>query len=371
MPGTYTLHGADACATPSLVYYRDIIRANTEKVIALAGGPGRLWPHVKTHKSVELVRMQQRLGISRFKCATIAEAEMLAQCEAEHVLVAYPLVGTAITRFVRLAATYPLTRFWAIGDSLEPLRQLSGQSSLAGIQTPLLLDLDVGMHRTGVAPDRAEALYEQCAALNDLHVQGFHCYDGHLHQNSPQEREAGVQSWLAILESLEKSLKQRGFQTSVRVLGGSPTFPCLARTATGFLSPGTVFLWDYGYASHFPDIELTPGAALLARVISRPESPTAEGLFTLDLGYKAIGADPTGVRGVIVGMEDAEPIAHSEEHWLFKAGTMPAPAVGTLVYVIPTHICPTSALHASVLVAEEGHIVNSWKVTARSRKLSI
>ena len=104
----------------------------------------------------------------------------------------------------------------------------------------------------------------------------------------------------------------------------------------------------------------------MTRVISHP----APGLFTTDLGYKGIAADPVGQRGYIVGIENAIPVIHSEEHWTFRVeDESQIPPVGSCLYVIPTHICPTSALYSEILVAKDGQIKETWSVTARNRRL--
>jgi D-serine deaminase-like pyridoxal phosphate-dependent protein len=100
-------------------------------------------------------------------------------------------------------------------------------------------------------------------------------------------------------------------------------------------------------------------------VISRP----AEGLFTLDTGSKAVAADPVN-RGVIVDFPEAAAYSQSEEHWVWKLEGEPPP-IGSIVFIIPTHICPTSALYPGVLVVEKGRQVDYWKVDARDRKISI
>ena len=105
----------------------------------------------------------------------------------------------------------------------------------------------------------------------------------------------------------------------------------------------------------------------MTRVISRP----AEGYFTLDLGYKGIAADPPGQRGVIVGYEDAEQIMQNEEHWVWKLNDLSrVPTIGDVVYVIPVHICPTTALYPEVLIAQDGKIIDHWQVTARNRRIN-
>jgi D-serine deaminase-like pyridoxal phosphate-dependent protein len=103
-------------------------------------------------------------------------------------------------------------------------------------------------------------------------------------------------------------------------------------------------------------------------------SHPAPRFFTIDCGSKAIAADPAGVRGVIADWGDcAEPVTQSEEHWSFrmKDTGQKRPGVGSVVYVIPTHICPTSALYPSAVVVNNGKITGSWEVTARNRIIKI
>ena len=111
---------------------------------------------------------------------------------------------------------------------------------------------------------------------------------------------------------------------------------------------------------------LVPAAALLTRVVSHP----APGVFTLDLGCKAIASDPAGPRGHLLGVPEAEPLFQSEEHWTWRmkpgaSGTRPE--IGQTLYVIPTHICPTTALYRAVKLAENGRASGEWIVAARNR----
>lgn len=98
----YKVKQEEKIITPALLYYKEIIIENTKKAIEVAGGAERLWPHVKSHKMAEMVKLQMTLGITRFKCATIAEAEMLAECGVKNIILAYPLVGPNIERLIRL-----------------------------------------------------------------------------------------------------------------------------------------------------------------------------------------------------------------------------------------------------------------------------
>ena len=95
----YEIKDTDAIITPALIYYKDIIAENLDKMVSVAGDARRLWPHVKSHKMEALVRLQIEKGITKFKCATIAEAEMVAACGAEEAVIAYPLIGPNVDRF--------------------------------------------------------------------------------------------------------------------------------------------------------------------------------------------------------------------------------------------------------------------------------
>ena len=126
-------------------------------MIRYAGGTARLRPHVKTHKMPDVIRLQLAAGITKFKCATLAEAEMVAQCGAPDVLLAYQLLGPKVARFAQLIKAYPQTAFSTIVDDEGAIRALSQGLSAAGVEAEVLLDIDNGMHRTGIAPGTAAA----------------------------------------------------------------------------------------------------------------------------------------------------------------------------------------------------------------------
>ncbi|MCX8511689.1 MAG: alanine racemase, partial [Chthoniobacteraceae bacterium] len=150
--------------SPSLIIHAERVEENLRQMLAIAGDASRLRPHVKTHKLPQLVARQMEFGIQKFKCATIAEAEMVASAGALDVLLAAQLVGPNIARFVQLLRQFPETRFSSLIDAPEPLDSLAKALQAAGETATLLLDLDVGQHRTGIAPGPAAfALYQRLA----------------------------------------------------------------------------------------------------------------------------------------------------------------------------------------------------------------
>lgn len=370
MRNIYELQHTEEIITPQLVYYKEIVKENIKKAIVRAGGAQRLWPHVKSHKTAGMVKLQMDMGITRFKCATIAEAEMLAECGVQDILLAYPLVGPNIRRFIELEIKYPDLHFWAIGEDYRMLEQLAAQSEQAGIKTRTLLDINMGMNRTGVDFDQAQALYEQCSGLNGIQMMGCHCYDGNHNHPDIEQRKQSVAETDRALQKIKQNLKEKGIACSVFVMGGTPSFPCHCDYDDVYLSPGTAFLQDAGYYQNLKDLDFVPAAVVLTRVISHP----SDRMFTLDLGYKAIAADPVIQRGYIVGGEDYEAMFQNEEHWVFKireGSSAKNPEIGSVLYVIPTHICPTSALYPEIPIIEHGEITEYWKVVSRNRKLTV
>jgi D-serine deaminase-like pyridoxal phosphate-dependent protein len=368
----YLIHDTAAIYTPALIFYKDIIRRNIEQAIAVAGGVERLRPHVKTHKTREIVRMELAAGINKHKCATLAEAEMLAQCGVPDVLLAYPMVGPNCRRFARLVEKFPNCAISVIADHPDAARALAEPMTATGRTADVLLDIDTGQHRTGIAPGaEAAGLYELLTRLNGMRPGGLHVYDGHNHQESYTERRTAAVNQLRPVLALRETLEKQGLPVPRLVLGGTPTFSIYARMdfPGTELAPGTCILHDHGYGSKFTDLSgFVPAALLLTRVISRPTSSRV----TLDLGYKAIASDPpAGKRCTLLNVPDYEILLQNEEHLVIDTPAADSFPPGAEVYAVPTHICPTCAMHRHAYVVENGAVTERWDIIARDRILTI
>src|SRR5262249_14761823 len=211
MNPSYRIDDPSTIFSPSLLFYKDLIRRNIARAIEIAGNPARLRPHAKTHKTREIAKMQLASGITKHKCATIAEAEMLAGCGAADVLIAYPMVGPNCQRVAALAKRFPQIRFGVTIDHPSPLRALSDAAAAAGQTVDAYLDVDCGMHRTGIAAgDAAFVLYRKMADLPCLKPAGFHVYDGHNHQESIDDRTQAVTEMLGPVLKLRSDLEKAG-----------------------------------------------------------------------------------------------------------------------------------------------------------------
>ncbi len=364
----YRLHTPAAVPSPALLLYPERIDENIRRMIALAGDPARLRPHLKTHKLAEVLQLQTARGITKFKCATIAEAELAAECGVPDLLLAYQPVGPNVGRLLRLVARFPATQFSALADDADALRALASACAGAGVQLPVLLDIDCGQHRTGVAPGPgAIALYQLLATLPGLTPGGLHAYDGHIQGEDPAARTRDGEAAFALVRALRQELRAAHLPVPRVVAGGTPTFPIHARRRDVECSPGTCVLWDQGYATRLPDLAFVPAAVVLTRVVSRP----GRGRLCLDLGHKAIAAEHPPPRVHFLDLPDATPVAHSEEHLVIETPQAHAFKVGDCLYGVPWHICPTVALYAEVTAVVAGEAVARWPVRARARALSI
>ncbi|HWA98505.1 MAG TPA: D-TA family PLP-dependent enzyme [Pirellulales bacterium] len=364
----YTVADLDSIPSPALLVYPERVAENLDRMIAYAGGVERLRPHVKTHKTVELTRLQLDRGISKFKCSTIAEAEMVAMCGANDVLLAIAAVGPNLARFVALAAKYARTRFSTLADDPAHAQATAEAAQRAGIEIELLVDLDVGMHRSGIEPsERALALYRQLCSSPGIRAGGLHIYDGHLRAAELAARTAEVSTAFAPVDRLAEQIRASGLPLPRIVAGGTFSFPIHARRSDIECSPGTPVLWDQAYATKVPDLDFLHALVVLGRVVSRP----AQGRLTLDLGYKAISADNADPRVVFPEIPDARMVNHSEEHLVIETTTATRYAVGDAIYGIPWHVCPTVALHDEMRVIESGRSTGAWQIVARKRRMTI
>ena len=307
----YSISNEGEILSPALLVYPDRVRKNIELMVSLAGGAGRLRPHVKTYKMPQIVRMQLEAGITKFKCATLAELEMTLAAGTHDVLVAYPLVGPAVGRALDIVQAYPEQRVVLLADHAGAVSALEREASVRGLTVPVMIDIDNGMHRTGISPGaEARELYRELRESANLEAAGLHVYDGHIHEAAPVERESACRRDFEPVEELIRQLHIDSMPLPELVCGGTPTFPVHARFPERTVSPGTTLLWDYGYSTQYEDLPFLHAAVVLTRVVSTPQPQTV----CLDLGVKAVAADKPQPRVWFPQLPDAEPVGHSEEH---------------------------------------------------------
>ncbi|WP_129717317.1 D-TA family PLP-dependent enzyme [Pedobacter sp. SYP-B3415] len=368
IPRALTIDEAEALETPCLVVFPELVQANIDLLIQMAGGTHRLMPHVKTCKSAHAVRLMLKAGLNRFKCATIAEAEMLGMEGAAEVLLAYQPVGANIFRLAELIGSYPNTRFACLVDHPAVADRLNSTAAAHGLVFDLYIDLDVGMHRTGIAVQEAGGLASVILGRDKLRLRGLHAYDGHIHQLELDIRRSLWEEAFRPVFSLADELEEKTGTALELVAGGTPTFLLHLESNRVTCSPGTFIYWDAGYQEQYPEQAFQPAAWLLGRVISVP----GPGRLCLDPGHKAVASEMPLAQRLRFPFDPSFSITgHSEEHLIIGSALAGSYKPGDLIYALPWHICPTVALHEEAVTIVAGKKTGTWPATARKRKINI
>jgi len=365
--GNYELDDPDAIETPALLIFEDALDHNIRKAVELAGGAQNLMLHVKTHKSADILKRLMNAGISSFKCATLKEAEMTAQAGAASLVLAYPIAQMKkALRFAHLQHSFSQTKFFTVVSSSYHINILSKAAIETGTTISVMLDLDVGLHRTGIAPDdKALDLARLISKSPGLEFAGLHAYDGQNDITDLNEREAATQNMLQMVMGLKNKLIENGLNVSSVVMGGTACFPYYAKEPGVIASPGTIVYWDAQYSKIFPDMPFRFAAVVLTQVV---DSLPSLGLVTLDLGSKSISADKDiAKRAIFIGYPDIEIVRQNEEHTVIKPGSHSL-SIGDYLLAVPAHVC-TAVIHypGALLINKHGQICDTIEHTARNR----
>lgn len=358
----YKISNESSVYTPAILVYPDRIEENIRRMIKIAGDANRLRPHVKTHKMAEVVQLQVQHDIKKFKCATLIEVEMVAESGGEDILLSYPLYGPGISQFFDFKEKYPAVKFSLTVDSENACKNLIAEAIKRKTVLDVFVDIDNGMHRTGIEPQDATELVKFIEKSASLNFEGFHVYDGHIHDKDPEVRKVRCEKDFESVTKLVSNLNNQGIEVGELACGGTFSFPIHAKNKDRKLCPGTPLLWDAGYEENIPEVDFLHAAVLVGRVISKPQES-----LCFDLGYKALASEMSHPRLKFLNIQDSEVLNHSEEHLVISNSKSNLLNEGEMVYALPWHICPTMALHEQVYVVENNKATNIWKVAARKR----
>jgi D-serine deaminase-like pyridoxal phosphate-dependent protein len=363
----YKVKEENKLLTPGLLVYPERIKENIASMIKIAGGNGRLWPHIKTHKMREVVKLQMEQGITRFKCATLGEVELLISCNVTHILLAHQPTEEKAKYFLSLQASNPQIQFSTLVDNLDSLQLFSTLAAALNQELSLWIDINNGMNRTGIVPELAYSLFEALIKDKLLEFQGLHVYDGHIRPLKLENRIEKCNSDFAAVNQLIETIESKGGNVPNIIAGGSPSFFPHSLNAKVILSPGTTLLWDLGYKRIWEESPFLNAAVVVTRLISIPN----KNIFCFDLGHKAIASEMPLPRVEIFGLEGAVHKGQSEEHLIIEYTEENTFKVGDLFYAIPYHICPTVAKYNRAYTVHQGNLGASWKIDARDYHLEI
>ena len=357
----------DQVDTPALIVDKKKVIYNIDQAIKHAGGLERLRPHVKTHKCLEVAKLQVDAGILKYKCATIPEAEMLAMAGAQDVLIAYQPQGPKVNRVLSLTKAFPETKFSVLIDNVSSSLVIDSVFAEENAICPVYVDVNNGHNRTGIKTAHVPALIASCIKLSNIQLAGLHCYDGHIRMASLEDRVSeSTSAFEEVVELKGKLEKEYSLNLNI-VAGGSPSFSVHAAHHKVECSPGTFIFWDQRYGELYQEQPFEKAAAVATRVISKIDAHT----YCLDLGHKSIASEFPFPRLKFITDYDLKQTGHSEEHLTVTCEEADVLKVGQLLLGFPYHICPTVALYDHLQVVEDGVISGQWKVTARDRKITI
>lgn len=370
--------------TPAVLVERPRLMTNIHRMQQAAADAGvALRPHVKTHKSPLVARMQVAAGAIGICCAKLGEAEVFADAGVADIRLPYPLQPVNVDR---VRALQQRARLSFVVDHAEVARVWSEAMTAAGTRAEVLVKVDVGFHRCGIAPDPATAVpfLQAIAALPGLHLRGILSHAGHAyHAHSDDELRQMAKAECATMAALAHEARAAGVTIDEISAGATPparyAIPAGRDTYTEY-RPGNYVYFDrtmvgLGAATH-DDCALS----VLATVVS---APTADRIV-LDCGSKTLAADGArGFSGVsghgdvhrdLVARAGQVPDPHllverlSEEHATVRVAPGAAPLVpGDRVRVVPNHACVVSNLVDSAWLVDGATVVEALPIAARGR----
>lgn len=359
--------------TPCIIADFAKIQANILRMQELCNRHGcTLRPHIKTHKSTEIARMQVKVGAVGITCAKVSEAEVMAAGGLTDIFIAYPLVGTSkIDRAIMLSQK--IQRLILTVDSLAGASILSQKAQKHGIDLEVRLEVDTGLRRTGVILQEAIDLAAAIHALPHLQLTGLFTFKSMIYQGNPtlNKRAEAAQEECSLLDQISQALLHRGIKLRDLSAGSTPTGPdCAATGLVNEVRPGTYVFYDQ---TCLLQGSCKPGdiaARIFATVVSVPSPDHA----VIDGGSKTFPTDlalnqpPLHLHsyGYVVGREDLRLDRLSEEHGMLRTtdGGPTGLQIGDLLELIPTHICPAINLQNHIYIEEDG-ILRKLPVEAR------
>jgi len=353
--------------TPRLVVDVDRVAANIARLQGELDTRGiALRPHAKTHKSVAIGRMQLDAGARGLTVGTLGEAETFVGAGIDDVFIAYPVwaVGPKAARLRALHESSPALRIGV--DSVEGARRLAAavDGSAGGRRLRVLVELDPGLHRTGVASPEAALEVGRAARAAGLEVEGVFSHGGHGYR--PGGAAPAGADELRTLSAAADALVDAGIEVRTVSAGATPTMLTAAESPVTEIRAGTYALGDRQQRVLGSIPVDGCAAAVAATVVS-----VFDDRVVIDAGAKALTkdrADWVAGYGAVVGYPDLEIDRLNDYHGVVLAPRgADRPSLGQVVTVIPNHICPVVDLFDTFVALRGNGPAEVWPVDARGR----
>lgn len=355
-------------STPAVVVDLDVLERNLDRMTAYCAARGLgLRPHTKTHKTLEVARMQLARGAHGLTVAKVGEAEVMAEAGTKQILVAHPIVGEEKIR--RLAALASRVDVLVALDSLPAAKGLARVAQEAGCTLGVLVEFDSGSHRCGVAAgDACADLGKAIRALKGVQVRGLMTYFGSVWGNEQQRSEEIARLSLDVERTID-AFRRADLPLEIVSAGSTPAAE-MSHLVAGVteIRPGTYVFNDLN--TFYQGLCTLDDCAV--RVMTTIVSTCVPGQVIVDAGSKVFSSDllssgPKRGYGRIMEVEGAGLSKLNEEHGFVEAGDYGALAVGQVLSVIPNHVCTCINMHDEIYVSRQGEITGTWQVAARGK----
>jgi D-serine deaminase-like pyridoxal phosphate-dependent protein len=354
--------------TPALVVDLDIMERNLARVAAYTREHGlRLRPHTKTHKSTRIGKRQLESGAAGLTVAKVSEAEVMLGAQPGDLLVAFPVVGRP--KLERLMEVARKTRVTVALDSLEAARPLSAAAEAAQAEVGVLLEIDAGLGRVGVAPGEALEMAKCMRQLPGLSFEGLTFYPGHI-KDMGEPGRAALEQVSRLLAGVLSDFRHAGIPVKIVSGGSTPTlFHSHTVPEITEIRPGT-------YVYNDLNTVLSGGCAMedcAASILATVVSTARPGQMIVDGGSKTFSSDrPVSGTEPTFGRVAEAPSARfhkmNEEHGFVDVSRAERQfAVGDRVHIIPNHICVAVNLHERVYGLRGDQVEEIWTVEGRGK----
>lgn len=347
--------------TPALIVDVAAMERNIRRMADyFTARPCKLRPHFKAHKTPEIARRQLAAGsCTGLTCATVGEAEVVVRERlTDEVLIANEIIGPGkAQRAAHLAAHASII---VAVDSMQGLNEIALAARMAGTEVGVLVDVNVGLPRCGIAPgEPAVELARQVDTMEGVVLRGLMGYEGHVVGIAGRaEREEKARKSMERLTSTVAMVRAAGLPCDIVSAGGSGTYD-ITGNIDGIteIQAGSYVLWDTAYAQL--DTPFEKAFSVLGTVLSRPRPEQC----ATDSGLKACAVDHgnPSVRDV----DGARVLFLSDEHATIALPAESALTVGDRIELWPSHIDPTINLHDVLYAVDDGDVVAVWPVAAR------
>jgi len=356
-------HWRAEISTPALIVDYDILQRNIKNMAEFARKNHiALRPHVKTHKCPNIAHMQLEAGAEGICVAKVSEAEVFAANGFKDILIANELVSPE--KIQRLLELNKSTRTMVAVDAKENIEDLNKFASKADQELEVLIDVNVGLNRTGVEPSApALELAKLIEQSSHLTLLGLQAYEGHLtYLKDFNQKEERTNACMKRTVETKELIEREGIACPVITAAGSGTYMITGKyPGITEIQPGTYVFNDHHIHSVVPELEIA------LTVLTTINNTPTKGMITLDMGQKSIINDMGSPLFKGYGKK-IKAMVLTEEHCQCTHGPKLEFNLGDKLEAIPAHVCPTVNLYDFFYVIQKGEIIDKWPISARGMR---